>query len=232
MKIIKRFLLSRFKSIKIDRNSDVNYNIINLGIRSSFPVKLINSHICAMQINEGCIISYAKCYGDNILGRFVTITGPGTVVKSLGEGIEIGSFTSIGQNVCIVDFNHSFTKLSSSFVNHLVYKSSFSRDIITKKVTIEEDVFIGSNSVILPGVKLGRGAVIAAGSVVTKDVEKYAIVAGNPAEFKKRRFSDDVIDYLENLEWWNWNIEEIITNEDLFNRNLNNGDTLPVQNSI
>jgi len=221
-KIIKKYFLKYFKSIELFQASNVNFDIINTGKKSVFGCKIINSEVSFTTINEGCIISDSKTYGDIRLGRFVTITGPGTVIKALHEYITIGSFSSIGQNVCILDFNHDFNKMSSSFINHLIYKTSFTNDIITKgPIIIEEDVFIGSNSIILAGASIGRGSIIGAGSIVTKNIPKYSIVAGNPAKIISKRFDDSMIEYLENLKWWEWDIKKIKENKNLFSVNLN-----------
>ena len=81
-------------------------------------------------------------------------------------------------------------------------------------VIIGNDVWIGHESTIMSGVKIGDGAVIAANSVVVKDVEPYTIVGGNPAKVIKKRFSDDIINNLLELKWWDWSNEKI-------NENLN-----------
>jgi acetyltransferase-like isoleucine patch superfamily enzyme len=67
---------------------------------------------------------------------------------------------------------------------------------------IGNDVFIASNSIVLAGVKIGSGAVVAAGSVVTKDVDPYQIVAGVPARLIRYRFSQEIIQKLLDLRWW------------------------------
>lgn len=77
---------------------------------------------------------------------------------------------------------------------------------------IGNDVWIGYNATIMPGVKIGDGAIIAANTVVTKDVEPYTIVAGNPAREIKKRFSDERINELLELKWWNWEIDKITKN--------------------
>lgn len=74
---------------------------------------------------------------------------------------------------------------------------------------IGNDVWIGQNATILPGVRIGDGAIIGASSVVGSDVEPYSIVAGNPARLIRKRFSDELIDILEELKWWDLSIEEI-----------------------
>jgi serine acetyltransferase len=70
-------------------------------------------------------------------------------------------------------------------------------------------VWIGLGSIILSGVKVGTGSIIAAGSVVTKDVEPYTIVAGNPAKLIRKRFSNEIINSLEKSEWWNFSDERL-----------------------
>lgn len=83
-------------------------------------------------------------------------------------------------------------------------------------VTIGNDVWIGANVILLPGVTIGDGAVIAAGAVVTKDVEPYAVVGGVPARLIKYRFSEEKIRLLEEIKWWEWPKEEIERNIELF----------------
>ncbi|MCT4655512.1 MAG: CatB-related O-acetyltransferase [Cohaesibacter sp.] len=69
---------------------------------------------------------------------------------------------------------------------------------------VGDDVWIGRGAIILPGVTIGSGAIVAAGAVVSRDVPAYGVVAGNPAELVRMRFSDDIIDRLMALSWWDW----------------------------
>lgn len=77
---------------------------------------------------------------------------------------------------------------------------------------IGNDVWIGYEAVIMPGITIGDGAIVAAQSVVTKDVSPYTIVGGNPAEVIRQRFSDTVIQALLEIAWWNWDMEKITAN--------------------
>lgn len=222
--IVKLKLIN--KNIKIDFYSNVSLksiNFISKNIASKeYPIKITKSSIGNLKMKEGCKITNSICSGNIELGRFVSINGPGTRISSRLEGIKIGDFSSIASNVVIQEDYHDYNRVSSYFFNQNIFKEDIKSDIFTKgKIIIEEDVWIGSNSTILSGVKVGRGAIIGAGSVVTKDVPKYAIVAGNPSKIIKYRFDDATINYLETSKWWEWDLNEIKNNKKFFNNKLN-----------
>jgi len=77
---------------------------------------------------------------------------------------------------------------------------------------IGNDVWFGHESVIMPAVKVGDGAIIAARAVVTRDVPPYAIVGGNPAKIIRMRFPDEMIDQLLEIRWWDWDYDKITRN--------------------
>jgi len=77
---------------------------------------------------------------------------------------------------------------------------------------IGNDVWIGQYVTIMPGIKIGDGAIIAANSTVVKNVEPYTIYGGNPAKLIKKRFSDEKIEFLLKIQWWNWDEEKIFNN--------------------
>ena len=84
------------------------------------------------------------------------------------------------------------------------------KDLTNKGDTVVgNDVWIGQNVTILPGVHIGDGAIIGANSVVAKDVPPYSVAAGNPAVVKKKRFDNELIALLSAFQWWNKSIEEI-----------------------
>lgn len=83
-------------------------------------------------------------------------------------------------------------------------------------VIIGNDVWIGANVSILPGVKIGDGAILATGAVITKNVPDYAVVGGIPAKVIKYRFDKDEVDILKKVQWWNWSIDEIENHLELF----------------
>ena len=80
--------------------------------------------------------------------------------------------------------------------------------------SIGNDVWIGNNATIMPGIKVGDGAIIGTNSVVTKDVAAYTIVAGNPAKVIRKRFDDETTQFLLKLCWWDWDIAKITANLD------------------
>lgn len=85
-----------------------------------------------------------------------------------------------------------------------------------KKAILGNDVLIGSHALVLGGVSIGNGAVVAAGAVVTKDVPPYAVVGGVPAKVIKYRFSQEIIDKLQEMQWWDWPEEKLRANIGLF----------------
>lgn len=79
---------------------------------------------------------------------------------------------------------------------------------------VGNDVWIGQNATVMPGVHIGDGAIIAANSVVTKDVPPYYIAGGNPCRVIRKRFDDEMIEYLLKLQSWNWDADKIFQNMD------------------
>lgn len=125
----------------------------------------------------------------------------------LGPRLErIGSYTSIGPDCIIGPNNHPIDGLSTSAVFYSpswgVVSISSKAQFNKKDTVIESDVWIGSRSIVLGGVTVGVGAVIGAGSVVTKNVPPYAIVVGNPAKVIKYRFPEEKVRNLLASQWW------------------------------
>jgi acetyltransferase-like isoleucine patch superfamily enzyme len=123
---------------------------------------------------------FPKAYSESFLSIGTkTYIGKNNNIRASGGEIKIGENCSISQNVTIVATNHNIK------LGQLIKQQGSSRD--NNFIIINDDVWIGANSVILPGGTIGKGAVIAAGSIVTKDVEENAIVLGNPAELLRYR---------------------------------------------
>ena len=153
-----------------------------------------------------------------------------------GGGVEIGRFCSIAKNVHYFGANHPIYSLSSSaiFFNKKLNKYPV-KDVSRSNLQIGNDVWIGYGAIITCNCKkIGDGVIIGAGSIVTKDVPDYAIVAGNPARIIKYRFDKKTIDLLKESKWWNLDDYEIMEFYDMFDKpvdfikklNKNNGDKI------
>ena len=137
----------------------------------------------------------------------------------IGDRLIIGNFCAIAQGAKFImnGANHRMTGFSTYPFNifgqgwekvspkegELPYKGD---------TVVGNDVWIGYEATFMPGVKVGDGAIIAAKSVVVKDVPAYAIVGGNPAKCIRQRFDDDVVKSLLALAWWHWDIKKITRN--------------------
>lgn len=147
------------------------------------------------------------------------------------EGVDkliIGSFCSIGSGAAFIMAGNQGHRPEwvSTFPFH--YSAEYSgmegaRDGYERAgdTVIGSDVWIGTEAIIMPGIQIGHGAVIGTRTVVTKNVESYAIVVGNPARSIRKRFDDQKIALLLEMNWWNWEDEEIrtalplLTNDDI-----------------
>jgi virginiamycin A acetyltransferase len=151
------------------------------------------------------------------IGKYSSITGPNSDIRSLINTVKIGSFCSIARNVSIQEYNHRFHRVSSYYMGQNIFKKDVFGDVDSDcSIVIGNDVWIGTQCVVLSGAQIGNGAIVAANSVVIGDVPAYSIVAGSPARVIKYRFSQDEIDILQRLEWWNWSLEKIKKNEPFF----------------
>lgn len=128
----------------------------------------------------------------------------------------IGKFCSISTRVSFfLGGNHNIKRIST-WLPDPDMKYDETGNLLTKgDIIVENDVWIGMNVMIMPGVKIGSGSVIGAGAVVSKNVEPYSIVAGNPARVIKKRFTDDQIDILLKSQWWNWDHSIIQENSEI-----------------
>ena len=128
------------------------------------------------------------------------------------DSVVIGSFCSFAPEVRILaSGEHNFNTISTFPFNSYLTKTGTEIDTLTKgPVKIGNDVWIGFRATILSGVTIGDGAVIGAGSIVTRDVPAYSIVCGGPAKVTKYRFSPETIEALLKIQWWNWENQKII----------------------
>ena len=165
-------LRSRFPNSWIEKKTHIFYKDINL-------IQL-HDHTYIGNFTTLHVINYDDKHNNSYfeLGENSTI-GELNNIRASGGKIIIGKNCSISQNVSIIAANHNIRK------DQLIAKQPWDEE--KTGVIIGDDVWVGANVVILPGVKINTGAIIAAGSIVTKDVEEYSIVAGVPAKHLKYR---------------------------------------------
>ena len=136
----------------------------------------------------------------------------------IGDKLIIGKFCMIASNVTFImnGANHltdSITSYPFAIFGHNWSNAMEGKSYPTKGDTIVgNDVWIDYNSTIMPGIRIGDGAIIAANSTITKDVEPYTIVGGNPAKEIRKRFTEKETTKLLKIKWWNWTIEKINQN--------------------
>ena len=196
--------------------------------KEGYISKNVKKHGCTIfgnvQIGEGCKIIDGvsiKTISKIEIGRYTSINGPNTDLFSAINKIKIGNFCSIARNVSMQEFNHNFDCITSYHIQTNIFKRGKKHDIYSNgNINIGNDVWIGTQSVILSGSEIGNGAIIAANSVVNGIIPPYAIAAGSPAKVLKYRFDKEIIDQLEKIEWWNWSLEKIKQNKELFEGKL------------
>ncbi len=178
--IATAFIGRTFSLIKIFllrlRSYEINYTV-NLG-KNSF---IFQSEKSSVKIDKYSTIGAgvrikAGFKGKIIIGERVLIDDYS--ILSAHESIRIGSNTMVSANCYLVDFNHKVPLSLKDISKKEGYKNL--------PITVGSNVWLGTHVIVLPGVKIGEGAVVGAGSVVTKDVPPFVIVAGNPARIVKK----------------------------------------------
>jgi len=150
-------------------------NRFESGLRIEYPINVEIGSNSYFGLN--CKI-YASEFSKIVIGSKVTFNS-NVMVNARGKGsILIGNDVLIGPNVVLRSSNHSFKDVKRKIID---------QGMTEGEIIIEDDVWISSNCVILPNCKIGKGAIIAAGAIVTEDVKEFTIVGGVPAKFIKKR---------------------------------------------
>ena len=146
---------------------------------------------------EDRVLYHYEIFGDHLrIGKFCAI-GPGTTFIMNGANHRMSGFSTYPFNL----FGHGWERVTPS-LDDLPFKGD---------TIIGNDVWVGMDATILPGITIGDGAIIATKAVVTRDVPPYTIVGGNPARRIAQRFSDDVIVALLEIKWWDCDSTTIAT---------------------
>lgn len=138
------------------------------------------------------------------------------------EAVKIGSFCSIAKDVVFVAGGRHSTDFFSTFPFKAMYnlpvdrKDSFSKG----PIIVEDDVWIGTRAIILDNTKIGKGSIIGAGCIVSKDVPPYSIVVGNPQRIIKYRLDPEISQKLYDFDYQNLDVNTIIANIELFYKNI------------
>lgn len=146
----------------------------------------------------------------------------------IGDKLIIGKFCMIASGVkFIMNGGNHLTESISSYP-FAIFGKDWSHAMNGKgypnkgNTVIGNDVWIGHNATIMPGIQIGDGAIIAANSTVVKNVAPYSIIGGNPSKEIKKRFNPAQIDELLKIQWWHWDIEKITKNvQQLTSENIN-----------
>lgn len=140
----------------------------------------------------------------------------------IGDKLIIGKFCAIAKGVEFVmnGANHRMNSVTTYPFNIMgngweVAAPTLDELPIKGDTVLKNDVWLGQNVTVMPGVYIGNGAIIAANSTVVKDIPDYCVAGGNPCKVIRKRFDDDLIAYLLALRWWDWPAEKIFKNLDV-----------------
>jgi len=190
-------------------------NTVNIGSNTYLSGSQITGEV---SIADNCKIYKSNIEGKINIGRYTSIWGPNININGY---VKIGQFCSLARGVSIQEYNHNFDRLSTYYIfKNLFFDETIDENSTKGSINIGSDVWIGMHSCILSGVKIGNGAIIAANSVVNTNIPDYAIAAGCPATVLKYRFSNEIIQLLNEIKWWNWPIEKMKKNKSLFEDKL------------
>lgn len=187
--------------------------------------KITNSSLHgSVHIYDGCVVDNCKITGNKnvTVGAYSNLSGPISIVADCNE-ILIGKYCSIAANVSILESSHYIERVTTYYVMSEIFGCDSIADVKSKGcINIGNDVWIGTSATILAGVEIGNGAIIGAGSVVTKYIPPYAIAVGVPAKVLRYRFPPDICAKLLELSWWDWPRDRILRNYKLFSSALDN----------
>ena len=217
---IRNILYKAKQKIKL---SAIRYKLAHYGIitdRSCRGIQYIDFQDCikeglgGVRIPRGCIFTkYVSVGRGTTFGENNFINGP----------IRIGRYCQLGMNVATFTTNHPVSFLTT-YINQRLFNGELykNKSIPEKVIIIGDGVWLGHGVIILPEVTIGNGAIIGAGSVVTKDIPAYAIAVGNPAKVIRYRFCENIQKEIEELHWTEMNDTELLKVKNLFFKDYSN----------
>ncbi|WP_406625323.1 type B chloramphenicol O-acetyltransferase [Acidovorax sp. SDU_ACID1] len=186
---------------------------MNNAFDSPFKGKMLTEQVTNRNIQVGRYSYYSGYYHGHAFDDCARYLLPD---RDDVDRLVIGSFCSIGTGVSFImagNQGHRYDWASSFPFFYMQEESAFAtaRDAFQKAgdTVVGSDVWIGAEAMVMPGVRIGHGAVVGSRAVVTRDVEPYDIVVGNPAKAIRKRFDDDTIAMLLEMQWWDWPLAQI-----------------------
>jgi virginiamycin A acetyltransferase len=170
------------------------------------------------RVARGC-----QLFGDIYIGRGSKLNDG---IEVVGE-LTVGNYCALAPDILFQQKNHEISKpaMQGRFYGRVLDSELEHMD--SGPITVGNDVWIGARSIVLSGVTIGDGAVVGAGSIVTDDVEPYAVVAGVPAERVKWRFPEEMREALLDLEWWDASEDVLREHRDFFSTELTSVEDIP-----
>lgn len=210
-------MVDEFSKVHCTCNIDADAEILESELKKEVVVKNFTQVLKSklgekVQLDRNNSILYSE------LGKYCN-TGHNTTIRNA----KLGNFNSISWNVSIGGSNTDVNNVTKH--NFFIYPKLKRALACNKKSEYKEcelgnDIWIGASVNILRGVNVGSGAIIGAGTVVTKDVPPYAVVAGNPGKVISMRYSDEIIEKMLEVEWWNFPTDIIRSNSKIFEAEL------------
>lgn len=172
-----------------------------------------NVNLGSAVLSGGCVIKEGVFIsGDVVIGKYTTLARECILH---GGRIRIGNYCQFGPRVAVYGMNHP-THRVTTYINRNLFNGKLSPEKAGDLVEVGNDVWVGYGAILLPGVKIGNGAIIGAGAVVSKNVGSYEVAVGNPARIVKQRFSPGLIEMLNKWQWWNLDPNELQVHERIF----------------
>jgi acetyltransferase-like isoleucine patch superfamily enzyme len=236
-----KFLYFKFRRLNIAYSANVDLHSpmgqgVEIGPKATLSASTL--HDC-VTLSENAIVSGSELGSYSKIFKNTRIQNAGigrctyVAEDSIIDNTSIGAFCSIGPRVLMGYGEHPTDFISTSPIFYsnarqtnlsLTSQNAFPE---SNRISIGNDVWIGAMAFIRNGVTIGDGAIVAAGAIVVSDVPAYAIYGGVPAKLIRKRFTDETSAYLQELQWWHWDIDRLKGKLPLFQQQVRHVDDLP-----